>query len=435
MTAALDQPLIIAKVVRRLVPFLCLLFLVNYLDRTNIAMAKLRMLSDVHLDDATYGLGAGMFFLGYFLFEVPSNLILHKIGARRWIARIIISWGIISSGMALVTGAKSFYTLRILLGLAEAGFFPGIVLYLTYWIPARRRSRILAAFLTATAVSCAVGNPLAGAVMKMEGIAGLHGWQWLFLVEGFPPVLLGIAILVLPILPDGPAAATWLDEDEKRWIETELVADGQHPDVNHVADLRSAAVDPCLALLSVIYFLLIMGLYGFIYWLPTILKEATHATDFGVGLLSAIPCGIAAVGMVLIGIHADRANQRRNHVAACALIGAIGLAAIGWMHTPISGIAALTLAAIGIFGSLGPFWAIPTRYLRGPAAAAGIAVINSIGALSGFVAPTAIGWAKTHTGKFTAGLLLVSASLTLAAILVLFVPRTADAANEVGRSL
>ena len=430
MTTSLDQPRVIAKIVRRLIPLLCLLFFINYLDRTNIAMAKLKMLGDIHMYEGSYGLGAGLFFVGYFLFEVPSNLILHRVGARRWIARIMISWGIISMAMALVRGPWSFYALRTLLGIAEAGFFPGVVLYLTYWIPVRHRARILAAFLTATAVSGAVGNPLAGQLMKLEGMGHLHGWQWLFIVEGIPSVLMGFAVLVFPLLPDRPAVASWLSGEQARWLEGELAADGQHPGVNHIADLRSAVRDPRLTLLSIIYFLLIMGLYGFIYWLPTIVQTLTHASVQRVGALSSIPCGIAAIVMVLIGAHADGAGQRRFYVAACAIIGAIGLIAVARATAPAAGITSLTVAAIGIFGSLGPFWTIPTRYLRGPAAAAGIAVINSAGALAGFVAPTAIGWALSKRGNVSAGLLLVAASLTLAAALVLLVPATTDSRHE-----
>jgi MFS family permease len=394
-------------------------------------MGKLTMLADLHMTEAAYGLGAGLFFLGYFAFEVPSNLILHKVGARRWIARIMITWGLVSMGMALVNGPRTFYGLRILLGVAEAGFFPGIVLYLTYWIPARYRARILAAFLTSTALSGAVGNPLAGQLMRLDGIGHLHGWQWLFLIEGIPAVLLGIAILVFPILPDRPAKARWLSEEEAHWLEGRLAADGRHPHVNHIVDLRAAARDPWLGLLSVVYFMLIMGLYGFIYWLPSIVKNVSmHASDARIGALSAIPCAVAALAMILIGAYVDRARQRQKYVAASAIIGAIGLAAVGATTSSHACLAALTVAAIGIFGSLGPFWAIPTRYLRGPAAAAGIAVINSVGALAGFVAPYAIGWAKTHRGSTTAGLLLVSFSLLAAAGLVLLIPSTVDAPHQ-----
>jgi len=422
--------LVIGKITRRLIPFLCLLFIVNYLDRTNVAMAKLQMFGDTNLNDKSYGFGAGLFFLGYFLFEVPSNLVLHRVGARRWIARIMISWGILSAAMMFVRGEKSFYMLRFLLGLAEAGFFPGIVFYLMAWIPAAQRSRILAAFLTSTALSGLIGSPVAGLLMKMEGIGGLHGWQWLFLLEGLPAVGLGIAILASNLLPDRPADANWITSEERLWIENELARDHSREQVNHVSDLRAAAADGRLWLFSAIYFMLIMGLYGFIYWAPTIVKSFTHGDDFHVGLVTAIPYLVAAVSMVMIGISADRSGRRRWHVAGCAVIGAIGIAGLCNSVRPVWGIVALCVAAIGIFGTLGPFWALPTRYLRHTAAAAGIAIINSIGALSGFVAPSVIGWAKQTTGRFTAGLLVVAASLLAGAILILLVPANVETADS-----
>jgi ACS family tartrate transporter-like MFS transporter len=416
---------VLVRIHRRLLPFLCLLFIVNYLDRTNVAMAKLTMLADANLTNATYGFGAGLFFIGYFFFEVPSNLILHRVGARRWIARIMITWGVCSAAMFLTRGPRSFYALRFLLGVAEAGFFPGIVFYLTHWIPARRRAKTLALFLTAAALSGVVGNPLAGGLLKLDGLAGLHGWQWLFLLEALPPIALGIIILSSNILPDRPASATWLTPEQVKWIEDELARDGEHPHVNHIADLR-AAVDTRLIMLSGIYFLLIMGLYGFVYWVPSIVKNLTRADNATVGFISALPFVVGAITMVGIGAHADTAAQRRYHVAICALIGAVGITALAGSTGAMLGLAALCVAAVGIFGCLGPFWAIPTRYLRGTAAAGGIAVINSVGALAGFVAPYAIGYAKDRTGSFAGGLLIVAASLALGSILVLCVPANAD---------
>jgi len=414
----------IASVHRRLIPFLCLLFVVNYVDRTNVAMAKLEMLADAHLTEAAYGFGAGLFFIGYFFFELPSNLILHRVGARRWIARIMISWGICSMAMLLTHSARSFYALRFLLGIAEAGFFPGIVLYLTYWIPANRRARTLALFFTSLAVSGVIGSPLAGALMKMEGIGHLHGWQWLFFLEGLPPVALGMAILWTNLLPDGPAHAVWLTLPQRQWLEQELRRDAGGRQVMHVSELRVAA-DGRLILLSLIYFLIVMGVYGFVYFMPTLIKAMTRASDAKVGLWSAIPYLLAAVGMVTIGAHSDRGGHRRGPVAICALIGAIGLAIVAESRSPATGITGLIVAAVGIFGTLGPFWSIPTNYLRGAAAAGGIAVINSIGNLGGFVAPAIIGWVKNRTGSFTDGLLVGTASLVGASILVLCVPGSA----------
>jgi ACS family tartrate transporter-like MFS transporter len=427
-----DGPRVVKKIMRRLIPFLCLLFIVNYLDRTNVAMAKLQMLGDAHLTDGSYGLGAGLFFIGYFLFEVPSNLILQRIGARRWIARIMISWGILSAMMMFVRGTASFYGLRFALGVAEAGFFPGIVFYLTAWAPAARRSQLLAIFLTSTALSGVVGTPLAGWIMQMEGIAGLHGWQWLFLLEGLPAVGLGIAILVSGLLPDSPANAKWLTPGERIWIEEELARDHSQSHVNHIADLRAAVGDKRLWLFSGIYFTLIMGLYGFIYWVPTIVKSLTHADNVNVGLISAIPYLIAAISMVAIGAVADYTGRRRWSVSICAIIGSGGIVALCASDRPIIGMASLCVAAIGIFGTLGPFWALPSRYLRDTAAAGGIAVVNSTGALAGFVAPGVIGWAKEATGRFTAGLLVVAGSLLVGSILILLVPGSVEG-NALGK--
>ncbi|HZZ41473.1 MAG TPA: MFS transporter [Tepidisphaeraceae bacterium] len=413
------------KVLWRLMPFLCLLFIVNYLDRTNVAMAKLRMSGDVGLSETIYGLGTGLFFIGYFIFEVPSNLIMERVGARRWIARIMLSWGVVSAGMMFVRGPASFGALRFLLGAAEAGFFPGIVLFLTYWVPARRRAAVMAWFLTSTATSGIIGNPLAGALMKLDGARGLHGWQWLFLVEGALPVVMGV--VVWKILPDRPAEARWLSAEEAAWINEELRGERQeHP--GHVAELRAAIRDGRLWLLSGIYFMIIMGLYGFVYWVPTIIKSVSPGvTDVKIGLLAAIPYVVGAVTMVVVGKHSDHTEERRWHVAACCAIAAAGVMMVAWGTSHGFVMGALCVAAVGIFGSLGPFWALATHFLRGSAAAGGIAIVNSIGALAGFVAPFVIGWAKDATGRFTGGLLVVAGALVCGAALVLMV-------GEYGRS-
>jgi ACS family tartrate transporter-like MFS transporter len=289
---------------------------------------------------------------------------------------------------------------------------------------------MLAIFLTSTAVCGLVGNPLAGGLMKLDGLLGVRGWQWLFLLEGLPPVLLGAAMLWrVNLLPDDPSQARWLTADERDWIQSALARDDAHLRVNHIADPWAAIADSRLMLLSVIYFMLVMGLYGFVFWAPTLVKSLSGTTDAKVGLLSAIPYLVAVVSMVLIGRHADRAGGRRKHVAACAAIAAVGMTCVAVSHQPVGEMASLCLAAIGIFAALGPFWSIPTRYLRGAAAAGGIAVINSVGALAGFVAPSAIGWAQKSTGHFTAGLLVVAVSLAVGALLVLCVPSSTDAAG------
>ncbi|HEY7087722.1 MAG TPA: MFS transporter [Tepidisphaeraceae bacterium] len=420
-----ESSLVIARIVRRLIPFLCLLFIVNYVDRTNVAMAKLRMLADTGIDEGVYGLGAGLFFIGYFIFEVPSNLILERVGARIWITRIMISWGLICAAMIFVRGPVSFFSLRFALGVAEAGFFPGIVLYLTYWIPSSHRSGVMAWFLTSTAIAGFVGNPLAGALMKLDGVGGLHGWQWVFLVEGIAPVLIGIVTPML--LTDRPSRARWLTPTERDWIEQELARDEQAHSHHHIADLRRALGNSRLWLLSILYFTLIMGLYGFIYWVPSIIQStAPRMTEMTIGLFSAIPYSVAAIGMVLIGRHSDHRGERRWHIAVCALIGAAGICLVTLCHSTPMVLLALCLAAIGIWGYLGPFWSLTTRCLRGGAAAGGIAIVNSIGALAGFVSPSIIGWAKRATGSFTVGLLVVAGSLVCSAILVIIVPKALD---------
>ncbi len=420
---------IVSCITRRLIPFLCLLFVVNYLDRTNVAMAKLRMLGDAGISEAAYGLGAGLFFIGYFLFEVPSNLILERVGARIWIARIMITWGVISAAMMFVRGPRSFFALRFILGVAEAGFFPGIVLYLTYWVPCSRRAGALAAFLTSTAISGIIGNPLAGVLMKMDGLGGLHGWQWLFLLEGIVPIVLGL--ITLALLPDRPGDAGWLSPEQRKWLQEELERDGgaAHPQ-HHVAQLTHALADARLWMLSLLYFLLIMGLYGFVYWAPSIIRSVSKLSDLQIGMISAVPYLVAAVTMVFIGHHADRHHERRWHVAVCALLAAAGVAMLSQCHTLGGVIVTMCVATIGIFGSLGPFWALSTRFLRGTAAAGGIAIVNSIGALAGFVSPYAIGWTKDRYHSFTIGLLMVAASLVCGAVLVLCVPRAVDRDGE-----
>jgi ACS family tartrate transporter-like MFS transporter len=414
-----------SRVHRRLIPFLCLLFIVNYVDRTNVAMAKLTMLPDAHLTETAYGFGAGLFFIGYFFFELPSNLILHRVGARKWIARIMITWGLCASAMLLTRSPHTFYALRFLLGVAEAGFFPGIVFYLTHWIPAPRRARTLALFFTSVVVSGVIGNPVAGALMKLDGLASLHGWQWLFLAEGIPPIILGIAILTANLLPEHPDNAGWLSPDQRNWLNAELAQESEHAHFTHVSELR-LAFDKRLLLLSLNYFCIVVGVYAFVYWMPTFIKIQTASSDVVVGLLSAIPYACAAIGMVVIGSHSDRSGHRRRHVALSAVAGSIGLIGVALTHNPITAIVFLSVAATGIYSTLGPFWAIPTRYLRGTAAAGGLAIINSIGNLGGFTGPYIVGFAKDRTGSLAAGFLVSAASLAAAAILVLCIPPSAD---------
>ena len=407
---------VLSRVAWRLIPFLFLLYVVNYLDRANISFAKKPMQADLKLSETAYGFASGIFFLGYAALEVPSNVMLRRFGARRWIARIVFSWGLVAAGMALVRGEKSFSVIRALLGAAEAGFMPGIILYLSNWFPARQRGKAFGLFLTSTALSGVIGAPLSAHILKLDGLAGLRGWQWIFLIEGI--ACMPLALLTLRCLPDHPSEARWLNVEEAAWLEGQLAAEGSHGGLHATHDRRdvlAALRDGRVWLLSALYFLLISGLFGFIFWAPSVISDPTG------GWLTAIPYCVGAVTMVLIGRLSDQTAERRWHVAGCGLLGAAGMAATALCpNTPLA-ILTLSLAAVGIWGCLGPFWAIPTAFLRGDAAA-GIAVINSVGCTAGFFIPSLIGRIKDYTGGYQ-GLYLVAGTLLAAAFLVQAVAR------------
>jgi ACS family tartrate transporter-like MFS transporter len=417
----------LGRVSGRLIPFLLLLYVLNFLDRVNVGFAALEMNRDLGFGPEVYGLGAGIFFIGYCLFEVPSNLVLYRVGARLWIARIMVTWGLAASAMMLVHTARSFYALRFLLGVAEAGFFPGIIFYLTYWYPAPERARAYAWFLAAIPVCGVIGGPVSGALLGLDGRLGLQGWQWLFLLEGIPSVLVGLAVLRL--LPDRPRNARWLGPEERAWLEARLDAErdvGPHAGApSHAASLRHALADPMVWWLGLSYFLLIIPLYGFALWLPQLIKASGDFTNFEVGVITAIPYAVAAVGMVLIGRRSDRTGQRHFYLALPAMVGAVGFLAVTRAGNPGLLVAALSLTAFGVLGWLGPFWALPTAFLREQAAAGGIALINSMGAFGGFVGPYLIGRVKQSTGEFTPGLLLLATSLLAAATLAALLGRAA----------
>jgi MFS transporter, ACS family, tartrate transporter len=407
----------VALVSRRLIPFLFFLYILNFLDRVNVGFAALEMNRDLGFGPAVYGLGAGIFFIGYCLFEVPSNLVLYRTGARLWIARIMVTWGLAASAMMLVHTPWSFYLLRFLLGVAEAGFFPGIIFYLTYWYPARERARAYAWFLAAIPVCGVIGGPLSGALLGLDGWLGLRGWQWLFLLEGIPSVLVGVAVLWL--LPDRPRDARWLPAAERAWLEERLELERGDLASSHGASLRRALADPLVWWLGLSYFLLVVALYGFALWLPQLVKASGDFSNFEVGVITAIPYAVAAVGMILVGRSSDRTGERYLHLALPALAGALGFVAVTRTGTTGLLIAALSLAAFGVLGWLGPFWALPTAFLREQAAAGGIALINSMGAVGGFVGPYLIGGIKERTGEFTPGLLCLAGSLVAAVVIVL----------------
>lgn len=412
-----------AKVTRRLVPFLMLLYIVAWFDRINVGFAALQMNRDLGFSASVFGFGAGVFFIGYALFEVPSNLLLARVGARRWIARIMVSWGLVSVAMMFVRGPLSFYTLRFVLGVAEAGFLPGVIYYLAQWFPRAQRARAISWFMIGIPLSTVLGAPLAGLLLQLNGWYGLSGWQWLYLVEGLPAVLLGFVVWYR--LPDTPLQARWLSSREQTALMTAIAAENDGVAARHVLSVRQVLLHPTVWLLGFVLFACQCGSYGLTLWIPQIVKGLSGQSDLMVGLLSALPYIAAAIGMVLLGVSSDRSGERFWHVALPSLLGAAGFAASAFLHTPLPGLLALTVAAVGDLGSRGPFWALPPRFLTGSALAAGIALINTMGAVGGFVGPYAVGLVKDFTGSFTGGLLLLSALLVVSAVATLALRRSA----------
>ena len=406
---------VVRRLTWRLVPFLFLLYIVAYLDRSNVAFAALQMQQQLAFTDAVYGLGLGMFFVGYFCFQVPSNLVLQRVGARRWIASLMMVWGVISSAMVFVSGPRSFYALRFLLGAAEAGFFPGVIFYLKNWFPVRARARTVARFMTAAPLSGVVGGPVSGALLGLHLTAGLAGWQWMFLLEGIPAVLLGAVVLVY--LVDCPEEAAWLSNTEREWLLATLRRERE--EVPAVSGKFSALKMGPIWMLALVYFGLNTVSYGVSLWLPKLIKSLSGVSNFTVGVLSAIPYVAAALAMVVVGLHSDRSAERRWHTAVPAFAGALALSAAAYSTSVGPAIVLISVAVLGVFSMMGPFWAMPTSLLSGTAAAAGIAAINSIGNLGGFVGPYVIGLVRTSTGQFKGGLLLVSAALAISGMVVL----------------
>ncbi|KWO42443.1 MFS transporter [Burkholderia sp. MSMB1459WGS] len=406
----------------RLVPFLCLCFVIAFLDRVNIAFAKLQMVSELGWSEQIYGFGAGIFFLAYFVCEVPSNLIMHRVGARRWIARIMISWAVLTGLMAFVHTATAFYVIRFLIGAAEAGFFPGIILYLTYWYPARRRSRVIATFMTAIPIAGVSGGILSGWILStFHGSAGLSGWQWLFVLESVPSLLVGIAALFY--LDDSIRQAKWLDDDARARLTANIEAESQ---TKQTVSLSAALRRPAVWLLALAYFGAAMGQYGFGFWLPSIIKHMGVASALNVGLLSAIPYAFGIVAMLAVGRSADRSGEHRWHYLVPCAAAALGLFASAlYSGQHMVSLMALTVACMGLQCLAPVFWRLPTSLLGGVAAAAGIALINSIGNLAGFVSPYMIGWIVDHTGSANVALYVIAVFLLLSAGIVFVLPRNA----------
>lgn len=404
------------KIAWRLLPFLVFLFVLAWIDRVNVGFAKLAMLDDLGFSEAVYGLGAGIFFIGYFLLEVPSNLLLEKIGARRTLARITILWGLTSVAMAYVESPMSFYVLRFLLGAFEAGFFPGVVLYLTYWFPAAQRARINGMFMTSFAIAGVVGGPIAGLIMsRMVGVGSLANWQWLFIIEGIPSVLAGIA--VLRYLPEKPAQAKWLTQAERDHVSQVIAREDAAPEKH--SDLKSLVRNPKVWLCALVYFCIVSGNATIAFWTPSVIKSLGIDNNMTIGLLAAIPFIIGTLAMVWNGHHSDQTGERRAHCAIAALLAGLGLIATGLcLGNATLALIALTVAAAGILAAFPVFWSIPGAFLAGTAAAGGIALINCIGNLAGFVAPYMIGFLRTLTGSLSAGLYFVAALEILAAVMV-----------------
>jgi ACS family tartrate transporter-like MFS transporter len=412
----------LAKATRRLIPFMSLLFLISFIDRSNVSFAALSMNKDLGFTPTIYAWGVGFFFFGYVLFEVPSNMILEKIGARRWIAPIVIAWGIASVALAWAGDAKSFFTLRFLLGMAEAGLLPGLLLYMTWWFPANRRARTTALLMLAIPLSIVIGGPLSGIILGIPGLDGAMGfksWQWLFIIEGIPAVLVGL--MVYKLMPDRPADASWLTAEEKAALDAELDREGRAQASHaHGSTLIEGLVSPPVLLLSLAYFGSLLGGFGIIFWVPQIVK-AFGLSNVQTGFVAAIPYAAAVVAMVVLGRIGDKTGKRVALVVGPAIAGAIGLIGAGLTSDPVLSILALSLAASGIYGLLPSFWTLPPTYLKGTAVAAAFATVNSIGALGGFVGPYLVGWAKETTGSFSTGLILIGcgALVNAAAVLIL----------------
>jgi ACS family tartrate transporter-like MFS transporter len=403
------------RVSRRLIPFLFLLYVAAYLDRINVGFAQLQMKTALGFSDSAYGLGAGVFFIGYFLFEVPSNLVLARIGARVWIARIMITWGLVSGAMAFIESPTGFYVLRFLLGAAEAGFFPGIVYYLGLWFPARERAAAVSRFMTATAIAGVIGAPLSAWLFTLDGAYGLAGWQWIFVAEAVPSIALGVAVIF--VLTDRPDAARWLTGPERAALAATMRAEADAIAAEHRIDLRGALLHPIVWRLCVLYFTLIVGFYGISFWSPQIIQALGSLDRVQASLVSAIPYVCAAVAMVVAGAHSDRSGERRLHIAVAALVGACGIIATAFLREPVFGVVALSVAAAGIWSAVPVFWSLPTTFLSGTAAAGAIALINSFGNLGGFVGPYVIGRVHDATGSYGAGLLVIAGSLLAAVVL------------------
>jgi MFS family permease len=410
------------KIFWRIMPFLMLCYVVAYLDRVNVGFAKLQMAGDIGLSNAAFGFGAGIFFAGYFLFELPSNLIMHKVGARIWIARIMISWGVVSGCMIFVNSVPLFYLMRFLLGAAEAGFYPGMILYMTYWFPSYRRARVVCVFMAAIPVSAIFGNPLSGFVLShFNGFHGLAGWKWMFVLEAIPALLVGVATPFM--LKDNVKEAKWLTPEEKAVVDAKISAETHSKRNSGPREVLGVLKSPRVWQMCLIYFCFVLGQYGLNFWMPTLIKTAGIKGLFNIGLVSAIPYIVTLVVMLSLGLNGDRTRERRWHLAVPALLSAVGFVVAATSGNIVLSIAALSVAAAGTISCSPMFWPMPTAFLAEVGAAAGIAWINSVGNLAGFCGPYAVGFLKQATGTNVAGLYLLAAVLVLGAGVTLAIPK------------
>jgi ACS family tartrate transporter-like MFS transporter len=409
------------RVTWRIVPFIMLLYFVAYLDRVNIGFAALAMKADLGFSASVLGFGAGIFFWGYFLFEVPSNIVLHKVGARIWISRVMVTWGVISGAMAFVEGSTSFYVIRFLLGAAEAGFFPGIILYLSYWFPARHRANVTALFMGAAPLSAALGSPLSTALLEMNDVMGMRGWQWMFILEAIPALILGVVVFFT--MTDHPEKAHWLKDDERTWLVNVINAENDAKADNAKHGILSGLANPRVLTLALIYFGTSAGLYTLGIWAPQLITDL-GVPSMTVGFLNAIPPIISVIAMVSWARHSDRTGERTWHVVLACLAASGGLVVAATSESVIGLITALTVVNIGISCAKPPLWSMPTLFLSGAAAATGIATINSIGNLGGFAGPAVIGWIKDQTGSYASGLYFVAGLLVISATLALLLARS-----------
>lgn len=407
----------IARVNRRLIPLFIIIYVINFIDRVNIGFAALQMNQELKFTPEIYGFGAGIFFIGYFLFEVPSNMVLARVGARYWLARIMVSWGLVAGAMMFVSSPFSFYTIRFLLGVTEAGFVPALLVYLGQWYPERQRASAIASIWSATAIAIIIGGPVSGLLLQMHGILGFSGWQWMFFVEAFPAVVLGVLLVFL--LTDSPERATWLTAEQRQWLTSTLAAEeNERRRKSARTNFSDAFREPRVWALSLTYMCLGIGFFGITFWLPQVIRQLSGLSPVQTSFVSAVPFVFAVVAMVLAGRHSDRTGEHRWHVVTGALTAALGFALSGIVSDPIAALVGTTIGAMGLWSIIAIFWQIPGQFLTGAAATAGVAIINSCGSIGGFIGPYMVGWIRGQTTNFGISMIAISIALVIAAGIV-----------------